>query len=220
MRTHFLAGSTVAVLLTFAGGCCTMAGGGHKHSAQTQPAMKDSDMQGPMAMQHHESMWASVNAAVAVIYPTKGSSISGTITFTAVPATGDLVDNSGVHIHGTITGLEPNSVHAIHIHEFGDSSSDNGMAAGGHYNPEHHKHGGPDSPEHHAGDLGNLTADASGSATIDMTVPGLSIAGMHDPIIGRSVVIHAKPDDFVSQPVGNAGGRIGVGVIGIAKSQP
>lgn len=216
MRTHFLAGTTVAVLLTFASGCCTMQ---HKHSAQTQPAMMDSGMQGPMAMEHHESMWASVTSAVAVIYPTKGSSISGTITFTAVPATGG-TENGAVHIHGTITGLDPNSVHAIHIHEFGDSSSDNGMAAGGHYNPEHHKHGGPDAAEHHAGDLGNLTADATGSATIDMTVPGLSIAGMHDPIIGRSVVIHAKADDLVSQPVGNAGGHIGVGVIGIAKSQP
>jgi Cu-Zn family superoxide dismutase len=165
-------------------------------------------------MEHHENMWASVTEAVAVLYPTKGNTVSGTLHFTALP------NDGGVHIHGTLTGLEPNSTHAFHIHEFGDSSSPDGMSAGGHYNPEHHKHGGPGSPEHHAGDLGNLTADATGTATIDIIAPGLSIAGLKDPIIGRSVVIHAKPDDLVSQPVGNAGARIAVGTIGIAKPQP
>ncbi|HVS70686.1 MAG TPA: superoxide dismutase family protein [Phycisphaerae bacterium] len=157
----------------------------------------------------HAMMWSNVDHAVAVIYPTKGNSVSGTINFVKM--------GSGVHIHGTITGLTPNSTHAIHIHEFGDQSSDDGSSAGGHYNPEGHSHGSPTSEIHHAGDLGNITADASGTATIDLMDNGISIAGMKDPIIGRAVVIHAKPDDF-SQPVGNAGGRIGVGVIGIAKS--
>ncbi|MGN6371068.1 MAG: superoxide dismutase family protein [Phycisphaerae bacterium] len=170
------------------------------------------DMSGSGAMMHHENMWESVNSAVAVLYPTKGNSASGTITFSKNP-------NGGLHIHGTITGLDPNSTHAFHIHEFGDASSTDGMSAGGHYNPEHHPHGGPNSPQHHAGDLGNVTADASGSATVDLDDPDLSIAGLKDPIIGRAVVLHAKPDDLVSQPVGNAGGRIAVGVIGIAKSK-
>ena len=125
----------------------------------------DHDTSASPAMAHHESMWESVNTAVAVLYPTKGNSASGTLTFTK---TGD----SSVHIHGTITGLEPNSTHAFHIHEFGDASSADGMSAGGHYNPEHHVHGGPNSPEHHAGDLGNITADGSGSVTIDMDAEG------------------------------------------------
>ncbi len=171
----------------------------------------DHDASAAPAMAHHESMWESVNTAVAVLYPTKGNSASGTLTFTK---TGD----TSVHIHGTITGLEPNSTHAFHIHEFGDASSADGMSAGGHYNPEHHQHGGPNSPEHHAGDLGNVTADGSGTVTIDIDAEGLSIAGMKDPVIGRSVVLHAKPDDLTSQPAGNAGARIAVGVIGIAKS--
>jgi Cu-Zn family superoxide dismutase len=194
MKTRVLLFPAIALALT---ACCHV----EKHD--------DHDMDHP-AMAHHENMWESVNTAVAVIYPTKGNSVSGLITFTK---TGD----ASIHIHGTITGLEPNSTHAFHIHEFGDASAPDGMSAGGHYNPEHHMHGGPNSPEHHAGDLGNLTADASGTATIDMDVDGVSIAGLKDPIIGRGVVIHAKPDDLVSQPVGNAGGRIGVGVIGIAK---
>jgi Cu-Zn family superoxide dismutase len=157
----------------------------------------------------HENMWSSVNHAVAVIQPTQGNAISGVIDFTQTP--------EGLHIHGTISGLAPGSVHAIHIHEFGDQNSADGMAAGGHYNPEGHKHGAPGGAEHHAGDFGNITADASGTATVDLTVNDISIAGMKDPIIGRGVVIHAKADDFVTQPTGNAGGRIGVGVIGVAK---
>ncbi len=198
MNIRLFALPALALALT---ACCM-----DKHEAATMPADH-------AAMAHHENMWESVNTAVAVLYPTKGNSASGTITFTN---TGE-DSGGGVHVHGSITGLEPNSTHAFHIHEFGDASSTDGMSAGSHFNPEHHQHGAPTSPEHHAGDLGNVTADASGSATIDLDIHGISIAGMQDPIIGRGLVLHAKPDDF-SQPVGNAGGRIAVGVIGIAKS--
>ena len=125
----------------------------------------------------------------------------------------------GVHIHGTISGLDPRSVHAMHIHEFGDQSSDDGTAAGSHYNPENHPHGDVTAGSHHAGDLGNITADEGGKANVNLTVNDITLAEIKNPIIGRGVVIHAKVDDF-SQPVGNAGGRIGVGVIGIAKPQP
>jgi Cu-Zn family superoxide dismutase len=161
-------------------------------------------------MHTHEGMMSGVTHAVAVIEPTKGNSISGTIYF----------DQSGadVRIHGTVSGLAPNSVHACHIHQFGDLTSADGMSAGSHYDPEgthHHDRPGAAEP-HHPGDMGNITADASGNATIDLTLPGMSLSGK-DEILGRSVVIHAKADDF-SQPVGNAGGRIGVGVIGVAKS--
>ena len=154
-------------------------------------------------------MCETITDAVAVISPTKGNTCAGTMHFTK--------ETGGVHIFGQIQ-LSPNSVHALHVHEFGDLSSDDGSAAGGHYNPEGHHHGGPTAADHHAGDLGNITADASGVAQIDLHVTGLSICGMKDPILGRSVVIHAKIDDLTSQPAGNAGARIGVGVIGIAKS--
>jgi superoxide dismutase, Cu-Zn family len=157
----------------------------------------------------------TINEAVAVIYPTKGNAISGIIYFTWVPrflaVTKDNYQGD-IHVHGTVFGLEPNSTHAIHIHEFGDQTSPDGSSAGSHFNPTGHKHGAPNDPDHHAGDLGNLTADASGNATIDLTLPAMQAS-----IIGRGVVIHAKPDDFKTQPTGNAGGRIGVGVIGIAK---
>lgn len=164
-------------------------------------------------MKMHSNMWASVTRAVAVLQPTKGNSVAGVIWFDTVPA--------GVHVHGDVTGLPPNSTHGMHIHEFGDASADNGSAAGGHYNPEGHPHGDPADGPHHAGDLGNITADASGKATVDVTVKGISIAGMSNPIIGRGVVVHVNKDDFTSPSPpatpGNAGARIAVGVIGIAK---
>ena len=205
MRIPMLAAA--ALVLAIAG--CTPDADHHEHADMSMHGAGD---HAKMVEQKHENMWATVKDAVAVIYPTKGNSVSGTIHFTDVVAYGA----EGVHIWGTVTGLEPNSTHAIHIHEFGDQTSADGMSAGGHFNPEKHQHGAPGSGEHHAGDLGNIKADGAGNATIDLTVKDISVAGMKDPVIGRGVVIHAKADDF-GQPVGNAGGRIGVGVIGVAK---
>jgi superoxide dismutase, Cu-Zn family len=167
-----------------------------------------------MAAEHarmHASMWASVTRAVAVLQPTKGNPLAGVIWFDAV--------SDGVRVHGAVTGLAPNTTHGFHIHQFGDASSDDGTAAGGHYNPDDHPHGGPADGLHHAGDLGNITADAGGKATVDVLVKGVSLAGMQDPIIGRAVVVHAGADDLKTQPTGNAGARLAVGVIGVAKAQ-
>lgn len=156
----------------------------------------------------HAKLWASVTRAIAVVHPTQGNTCAGTVTFTQVP--------QGVKVVAKISGLTPNQQHAFHVHEFGDSSATDGTSAGGHYNPEGHDHGLPDQAHRHAGDLGNLSADAAGNAHYEVTVDNITIAGMTNPIIGRSVIIHAKPDDG-GQPVGNAGARIGCGVIGVAK---
>lgn len=150
--------------------------------------------------------------AVAYMTPTKGNQTMGTITFEAI-------DGGGVKVTAEVSGLEPNSKHGFHIHEFGDASSEDGKAMGGHYNPEGHDHALPtDSDGHrHAGDMGNLEADEDGNATYTMTFDNISIAGMTNPIIGRGVIIHAAPDDG-GQPTGNAGARIAQGVIGVAKA--
>ena len=76
----------------------------------------------------------------------------------------------------------------------------------------------PDANKRHAGDLGNLVAHENGVAEYDVTLGGISIAGAMNPILGRGVIVHALPDDG-GQPTGNAGGRIGCGVIGVAKSE-
>lgn len=147
--------------------------------------------------------------AVAHVQPTQGNRAHGTLVFTAL-------DGGGVRITGEIGGLTPSGTHACHLHECGDCSAPDGASAGGHYNPEGHSHGAPGAAEHHAGDFGNLQADAGGVARIDLQAPWLSIGGPVNSVLGRSVIVHAKADDF-GQPVGNAGGRIGCGVVGVAK---
>lgn len=144
--------------------------------------------------------------AVAVISPTKGNTAHGVVWFTR--------DGDKVRVVADIDGLKP-GVHGFHIHEFGDHTSADGMSAGGHLNPMKMPHAGPDVAQRHEGDLGNITADANGHAHLDLTDSGLSLHGAHS-IIGHSVVVHAAPDDLKTQPTGNAGARVGYGVIGIA----
>jgi superoxide dismutase, Cu-Zn family len=151
----------------------------------------------------------AVTHAVAVMQPTKGSKTKGTVHFTQ--------DGRSVKIKAVIEGLTPNQKHAIHIHEFGDVSAEDGMATGGHYNPEGHQHGLPSAEQRHAGDFGNLQADAQGKVTFELTVDNLTISGPRNPILGRAVIIHAKEDDG-GQPTGNAGGRIAQGAIAVAKA--
>ena len=148
-----------------------------------------------------------IGKAVAVIHPTKGHAADGKVTFT--------VDDKGVRIVADIDGLKPGK-HGFHIHEFGDCSAEDGTSAGGHFNPTNKKHGCPDSPEHHVGDLGNISADNRGHAHVDIFNKEIKFEGKNN-IIGRSVIIHSDPDDCTSQPAGNAGSRVGCGVIGIAK---
>lgn len=149
----------------------------------------------------------SVTKAVAALSPTKGNSVSGTVTFTKV--------EGGVKVVADVTGLTPGQ-HGFHIHEFGDCSAPDATSAGGHFNPGHMQHGAPDAASHHAGDLGNLEADASGKAHYELVDPTLSLNGP-ESIVGHGVIVHEKADDMKTQPTGNAGGRVACGAIGVAK---
>ena len=144
--------------------------------------------------------------AIAVLHPASGSKVTGTVTFTK---SGDTVQ-----VVADITGLTPGK-HAFHIHEFGDCSAPDAASAGSHYNPTKKPHGAPDSAEHHVGDFGNLEADSSGKAHLELKSKELKFSGEHS-ILGHAVIVHEKVDDY-SQPVGNAGGRVACGVIGVAK---
>jgi superoxide dismutase, Cu-Zn family len=144
---------------------------------------------------------------IAVLSPTEGNQTTGVVTFKPV-------EKGQVEIEGKLTGLPPNSKHAIHVHQYGDLTSKDGKSAGDHYNPMGHPHGLPDKEHRHAGDFGNLETDQNGDANFKLTVDNISLAGRLSPIIGRAVVVHAKPDDG-SQPLGNAGDRIAIGVIGV-----
>jgi Cu-Zn family superoxide dismutase len=147
---------------------------------------------------------AGLDRGVAVLVPTKGNDVEGTILFH---------EKDGViHLSGEIRALTP-GLHGFHIHEFGDLRAQDGTSAGGHYNPHGKPHAGPDQEARHVGDLGNVEAGANGVAKVDMKIDG---AALHF-IFGRSIVVHADKDDLSSQPSGNAGPRVAVGVIGIAK---
>jgi superoxide dismutase, Cu-Zn family len=143
--------------------------------------------------------------ATAALQPTKGSKAFGEATFEQA---GDKV-----RVIVFAQGLRPEREHGFHIHEAGDCSSGDGMSAKGHFNPHGKPHGNPASAERHAGDLPSLKAGKDGRAKIDVAVDAISIGGGPGNIVGRGLIIHADPDDYKTQPTGNAGTRIACGVI-------
>jgi Cu-Zn family superoxide dismutase len=152
------------------------------------------------------SATSSIGMAGVALAPASGSLVSGKLTL--VPM-GD-----GVHVTGDIGGLAPNSTHGFHIHETGDCSAADASSAGGHLNPGGDPHGRASAPHHHLGDNDNLVADANGVAHADAHFAGAVLGGGGpDDIIGKAVIVHASPDDYASQPSGNAGARIACGVI-------
>jgi superoxide dismutase, Cu-Zn family len=119
---------------------------------------------------------------------------------------------AGVKVVLTLEGVEPGD-HGAHVHEKGDCSAPDGASAGGHFNPGGHDHGLPGAEKRHLGDLGNITIGKDGKGTLDFTAQGANLKPTDAAsFVGRSIIVHAKKDDG-GQPTGNAGGRIGCGVI-------
>ncbi|KAF5270349.1 hypothetical protein FQR65_LT05537 [Abscondita terminalis] len=149
--------------------------------------------------------------AVCVLH---GEVVQGTLWFNQEDA------GAPVKITGEVTGLGQ-GLHGFHVHEFGDNT--NGcISAGAHFNPEGKDHGAPNASVRHVGDLGNVEAGTNGVAKIDISDKIISLQGVNS-IIGRTLVVHADPDDLgitdheLSKTTGNAGARVACGVIGIAK---
>jgi Cu-Zn family superoxide dismutase len=145
--------------------------------------------------------------AIAVLHPTKDSKVEGAVTFTKT--------GNEIKVVADVTGLTAGK-HGFHIHEFGDCSSPDGKAAGGHFNPTKAPHAGHDAAQRHVGDLGNIEADSSGKAHLELTDKMMTMSG-ENSIIGRGLIVHEKADDLKTQPTGDAGGRLACGVIGVAK---
>ncbi len=150
-----------------------------------------------------------VTKAVAQLQPLAGSGVSGTVAFTRTTA--------GVKVEVKVSGLTEGA-HGFHVHEFGDCSAPDGSSAGGHFNPAGEPHAGPADAHRHAGDLGNLIAGKDGTAELEYVDAQASFEGPHS-ILGRGVIVHAKPDDLKTQPTGNAGGRVACGVVGVVKGE-
>jgi Cu-Zn family superoxide dismutase len=138
--------------------------------------------------------------AIATLDPTTGNNTRGSVSF--------VQRGSDVRVSADITGLKPGSEQAFHVHEKGDCSSGDGMSAGGHFNPASKPHG-PQGGEHHAGDMPNLRADANGNARASFDLKGVSVEAFE----GKGLIVHRDPDDYTSQPAGNAGPRVACGVI-------
>jgi superoxide dismutase, Cu-Zn family len=142
--------------------------------------------------------------ATATLEPTRGNTAAGTVTFEQ--------QGDRVNVVAKVSGLKPNLEHGFHAHEKGDCSSGDGMSTGGHFNPNGKPHG-PQSADHHAGDMPSLKADANGNAEARFQLTGVSIGSGAADLVGKGVIVHAQPDDYATQPTGNAGARIACGVI-------
>ena len=135
-----------------------------------------------------------------------GSNVKGTAVFEE--------RNGEVTLTAKLSGLKP-GIHAIHIHEKADCSAADAASAGGHWNPTFKKHGKCGDAEHHKGDIGNFTADVDGNATVLFKTDEWCI-GCGDAtkdILGKGLIVHEKPDDFVTQPTGAAGARVACSAI-------
>ena len=143
--------------------------------------------------------------AYAELEPSEGNDVRGTVNFTATAG--------GVRVVASFTGLSEGE-HGFHVHETGDCSAPDASSAGGHFAPQGTPHGAPTDPadQRHAGDLGNIEADASGNSSYERVDEQLTLSGPNS-IIGKAVIVHADPDDLESQPSGNAGARLACGVI-------
>ena len=163
-----------------------------------EPAPAEPEVEGDMAMATEQP---ANETASAVLRDTEGNEV-GTVT-----ATGD---GEMLMVSVNAMGM-PEGMHGAHIHETGDCSASDFTSAGGHWNPTDVNHGTQSAePNPHAGDLPNIEIGADGTGTLEGTSTG-TFAGLMDAD-GSAFVIHADPDDYETQPSGDAGPRIACGV--------
>ncbi len=145
---------------------------------------------------------------VAVTLEAKSDSkVTGTVTFTQE---GDIV-TMVAEINGLTEGI-----HAIHLHEKADCSSDDGTSSGGHWNPTAQPHGKWGAAEgFHKGDIGNFEANAEGNGSITFSTDlwCIDCGNETKDIMGKAIIVHQGIDDFTTQPTGAAGGRISCGAV-------
>ena len=184
MSLRLLSSSALGALLFGALAACA------SHAGKHGPGPGGSTMDGPMA--------------VASLTPTQGNAVRGLVMFHGM--------DGHLMVHAKLSGLKPNGEHGFHVHETGSCASPDGSSAGGHFNPDGKPHG-PQSADHHAGDLPALKADAQGQVDQKFMLMGVGLAEGPLSVVGRAVIVHAQPDDYATQPTGNSGARIACGVI-------
>ncbi|WP_396157407.1 superoxide dismutase family protein [Flavobacterium sp.] len=149
-----------------------------------------------------KSSSSNTGSTLKLVFETKSNSgVTGTAAFTQ--------KNNEVTLVAKLAGLKPGE-HAIHIHEKADCSAADAASAGGHWNPTFKKHGKWGDIEHHKGDIGNFLADEKGNATITFKTDEWCIRCGDETkdIVNKGLIVHEKPDDFITQPTGAAGARV------------
>ncbi len=157
---------------------------------------------------HNHKVQSEAHGDVVIESRSGNKTVKGQIHF--------MYQNEILNMTAKIEGLKPNSTHGFHIHEVGDCTALDATTAGGHFSPNTgNKHSSHTDPNRHAGDLGNIKSDKNGVAEISLTLPGLNLSSSDKTysVLGRAIIVHADPDDMVTQPTGNSGARIGCGVI-------
>ncbi|MDX1438568.1 MAG: superoxide dismutase family protein [Rubricoccaceae bacterium] len=187
---------------------CATDGGSDTEADQDVDATAESEVSSDGTNANHPDDETTVRA-VARIEGLGGSGVSGNVTFAH--------RGGGLQVTYMLEGLEPGA-HGFHVHENGSCADGEdgtpGGAAGGHFNPDSSLHGANNQnpPGRHVGDFGNITAGESGSAFGSFSEHIATLDGPNG-IIGKAIVIHGGEDDFSTQPSGDAGVRVGCGII-------
>ncbi len=143
--------------------------------------------------------------ARATIESRSGSTVRGWAAFKDRSTGGVRIE---VHIENA-----PPGVHGLHVHERGDCSAPDASSAGAHFNPGGMSHAAPSETRRHAGDLGNITIGANGTGRLELVSDLLTVRSGPNAVVGKAVIFHEKADDMRTQPTGDAGGRLGCGVV-------
>ncbi len=206
VRTMLSALCVLALILGGLSGCTTPSPAEDEAPVEPAPVEEEAEEE---EEHHHDEHGADEGVvgmmALAVVVDGEGQTI-GEVRFTQT--------EEGVAVEGRIEGQEPGPK-GFHVHETGLCEPPDFMSAGGHFNPEDHPHGGPDDdPDYrHAGDFGNLDFDDDGVAEFSFVDPVVTLGSGVNNIVGQALIVHFEEDDLTSQPVGEAGGRAGCGLI-------
>lgn len=143
----------------------------------------------------------AVKVATADIHSASQKNISGLVNFEETP--------EALIVTTDIVGLKKNTRLGFHIHQEGICEGPEYKSAGDHFNPHKMNHGGPESTQKHSGDMGNLQTNKDGKAETRIVLKGVTL----NEVLGKAVLIHAKPDDLKTQPSGKSGAKIACGLI-------
>ncbi len=201
--THALSLPALAVATLLLAACAAPETGHDHGTASATQAAPTGTMGGTMGGKMGGGMMKG-RMAVASLTPTQGSNVQGLVMFHQM--------DGHLMVHARISGLKPNAELGFHVHEVGSCASVDGTSAGGHFNPDGKPHG-PPGAAHHAGDMPALKSDAQGVADQKFMLMGPTLGAGPLSVVNRSVVVHAQPDDYTTQPTGNSGARLACGVI-------